>query len=117
MTLETKKRIARRRLRRKKIKKEQQSLFFDLPKGLLILSVIMILAQLLVSNIIGVKGAELVQLEEEQEALLHEKMTLENEISRLSSLSRVERESRNKLSMTSAEENIIYVEMEIFASR
>lgn len=111
MTTATAQRIhARKKMRKQRETTETSSIFFDLPKGLVVIAIIMISAQVLLSNIVGVKGAELVTFEESKNALIHEKLVLENEISKLSSLTRIEEVSREKLSMQPADTRISYVE-------
>ena len=95
---------------------KKSTVFFDLPKGLLALTVIMISAQVLLSNIFGVKGAELVKLDEEQNSLMHEKTVLENQISELSALSRIEKESQENLSMKKIDKNVVYISDQAVAS-
>ena len=116
MTNSTREAIARRRRLRNDFEKKPRKLFFDLPKGLVVLTIIMISAQVLVSNIFGVKGAELVQLEEAQDTLLHEKMVLENTIAEISSLSYIETNCRKHLSMKNVGQDYIYLADESLAS-
>lgn len=117
MTQNTKESIARRKQLCKELKKTAPNFFLDLPKGLIAVALIMISTQLLLSNIVGVKGAELVKLEEEQNALQHEKILLESEISQLSSLNRIEQECRNNLIMKNLDKEVIYLENNDLASR
>ena len=117
MTESTKSAIAKRKRVRKELSQRKSGgFFFDLPKGLLVLIVVMVFAQVLVSNIFGVKGAELVTLEEERNSLKHEKTVLENKVSELSSLSRIEKECEQELSMKKVDRDIIFIEDESFAS-
>ena len=106
-----------RKLRQKDALRQNKNLYLDLPKGLLVFTFILITAQVLLSNIFGVKGAELVQLSERKEALQHEKIVLENELAKLSSLSRVETECKTKLAMDKNLNNIEYLSPDIVASR
>lgn len=116
MTQKTKEAVVRRRQFQKKLNQKDSSLFIDLPKGLIILTIIMVFAQVLVSNIFGVKGAELVELEEEKNSLTHEKTVLENQIYELSSLSRIEKACYENLTMKKADKNVIYLPNESLAS-
>ena len=107
--------LLRRKLMHQEINKKS-SVFFDLPKGLLALTIIMISAQVLLSNIFGVKGAELVKLDEEKSALLHEKTVIENQISELSALTRIEKDCQTNLSMKKIDKNVVYLSDQTIAS-
>jgi len=103
-----KQRCALRKKLSRQSKHKDHQIFFDLPKGLFILALIMVSAQVLLSNMFGVKGAELLQLEDQNNVLAHQKTVLENKLSELSSLNRIEKECQANLQMQKVDKSIVY---------
>jgi len=73
-------------------------------------------SQLFFFNRLAVQGEELRNLEEKKSQLTQQKTSLEQETVQLSSLSRIDRESRVRLGMVESDKNVHYVTPEKMAS-
>lgn len=99
MNFKTAATIQKRKILKRQLQREERHFLMELPKGLLVIALIMIFGQVLLSNLVGVKGAELVELDNEKAKLAHEKMLYENRLAELSSLSKVEEKCKEELGM------------------
>lgn len=90
--------------------------FHGIKLALMILVLGFLTSQLVLCNRLSTKGEELQLLEQQRNQLAQRKIDLDQEIAKLSSLSRIENESKEKLGMFSGMQKVEYFYKENVAS-